>query len=70
MKNTGGQAMFKWGGAGVRKKMKEISTAQEVNGSLNPEWVEWLMGWPIGMTGLQPLATAKFRLWLDSHGKR
>lgn len=29
-------------------------------GKLNPEWVEWLMGWPIGWTDLKPLATDKF----------
>lgn len=29
-------------------------------GSLNPTWVEWLMGWPLGWTDLQPLATAKY----------
>lgn len=28
-------------------------------GSLNPTWVEWLMGWPLGWTDLKPLATAK-----------
>jgi hypothetical protein len=28
---------------------------------LNPLWVEWLMGWPIGWTELKPLATDKFR---------
>jgi len=26
---------------------------------LNPSWVEWLMGWPIGWTDLKPLVTAK-----------
>lgn len=25
-------------------------------GRLNPSWVEWLMGWPIGWTSLEPLA--------------
>lgn len=30
---------------------------------LNPYWVEWLMGWPIGWTGLKPLAMDKFRSW-------
>lgn len=25
------------------------------SGRLNPEWVEWLMGWPIGRTSLEPL---------------
>jgi hypothetical protein len=28
-------------------------------GSLNPTWVEWLMGWPLGWTDLKPLATDK-----------
>jgi hypothetical protein len=28
-------------------------------GTLNPLWVEWLMGWPIGWTGLEPLGTDK-----------
>ena len=26
-------------------------------GSLNPEWVEWLMGWPIGWTDCEPVET-------------
>lgn len=30
-------------------------------GQLNPPWVEWLMGWPIGWTELKRLGTAKFR---------
>jgi hypothetical protein len=30
-------------------------------GQLNPSWVEWLMGWPIGWTDLKPLVTGKFR---------
>lgn len=29
--------------------------AQVNGGSLNPDWVEWLMGWPIGWTRLEPL---------------
>ena len=37
-------------------------------GKLNPQWVEWLMGWPIGWTDLQPLGTDKFQAWLRSHG--
>ena len=35
---------------------------------LNPDWVEWLIGWPIGHTGLKPLATDKFREWQQQHG--
>jgi hypothetical protein len=37
-------------------------------GQLNPSWVEWLMGWPIGWTDLQPLETGRFRQWLEQHG--
>ena len=37
-------------------------------GTLNPFWVEWLMGFPIGLTALKPLATDKFQQWLRSHG--
>ncbi len=35
---------------------------------LNPDWVEWLMGWPIGHTDLKPLETDKFREWQQQHG--
>lgn len=34
---------------------------------LNPEWVEWLMGWPIGHTDLKPLGMGKYREWLQQH---
>ena len=37
-------------------------------GSLNPDWVEWLMGWPVGWTDLKPLETDRFRMWPHSHG--
>lgn len=30
-------------------------------GKLNPQWVEWLMGWPIGHTALKPSETDKCR---------
>ncbi len=42
--------------------------SEVVGGDLNPMWVEWLMGWPLGWTALEPLGTARFRLWLRSHG--
>ena len=38
------------------------------NGQLNPTWVEWLMGWPLGWTDLKPLATARFQQWQHLHG--
>ena len=41
----------------------------EVGGALNPTWVEWLMGWPLGWTDCAASATAKFRQWLNLHGE-
>lgn len=40
-----------------------------VGGQLNPNWEEWLMGWPIGWTALKPLEMGRFQEWLDSHGR-
>ena len=37
-------------------------------GEMNPEWIEWWMGWPVGWTELRPLVTDKFRQWSHSHG--
>lgn len=33
------------------------SSAAEVGGQLNPTWVEWLMGFPLGWTDLEPSET-------------
>jgi len=36
--------------------MEETGTCLETGrNKLNPDWVEWLMGWPIGYTALDPL---------------
>jgi len=52
---------------------KQINLSMQVKeasdgGSLNPTWVEWLMGWPLGWTDLKPLETDKFPAWQHSHG--
>jgi DNA (cytosine-5)-methyltransferase 1 len=39
-----------------------------VGGQLNPTWVEWLMGWPLGWTDLRPLGMDKFQEWRQQHG--
>ena len=43
-------------------------TGEPPRGKLNPPWVEWLMGWPIGWTDLEPLETGRYREWLRLHG--
>jgi hypothetical protein len=40
----------------------------QIGGQLNPTWVEWLMGWPLGWTDCAASATAKFQEWRASHG--
>lgn len=41
-----------------------------VFGKPTPTNHEWLMGWPIGWTGLQPLGTDRFRAWQQQHSAR
>jgi hypothetical protein len=42
--------------------------AAQAGGQLNPNWVEQLMGWPIGHTDLKPSETAKSRSVELKHG--
>jgi hypothetical protein len=54
------------GGSNSWAQLKEKTTIEEARlmgagngGKLNPEWVEWLMGWPLGWTDLKPLEMDK-----------
>jgi hypothetical protein len=42
--------------------------ATQVGGKLNPTWVEWLMGWPLGWTDLNPLEMGKYPFVQQQHG--
>lgn len=69
------------GGSGSFKMMQELKELGVVTeeerktmtagngGALSPDWTEWLMGWPIGWTDLQPLETDRFQLWLQLHSE-
>lgn len=48
------QTVIKQGGHNDTKTLPQ--------GQLNPDWVEWLMGWPIGWTSLEPITELQ---WLD-----
>ena len=51
---------------------KQIMLSQSVDrnsGQLNPTWVEWLMGWPLGWTDLKPLEMDKFHCALQQRGE-
>ena len=50
-------------------QIRGISHGTSKTGQLNPSWVEWLMGWPIGWTDLKPLEMDKFQKWLRLHGR-
>jgi hypothetical protein len=54
------------GGTGSWELLNKNTTKEEARqmgagngGKLNPTWVEWLMGWPLGWTDLKPLVTDK-----------
>ena len=49
-------------------KRNQPTLAAQAGGKLNPTWVEWLMGWPLGWTDLGVLATGKSRQWQRLHG--
>jgi hypothetical protein len=48
-----------------KQVMLSMAVKEEVGGGqLNPDWVEWLMNWPIGWTSMEPLNTDRFLAWL------
>lgn len=51
------------GSSGRSAKGLELDLPTFVGGHLNPDWVEWLMGWPRGWTSLEPMPIARFREW-------
>ena len=57
---------FKDCAAPSESRRKTPSLASRVGGPLSPMWVEWLMGWPVGATALEPLVMANVhnRPWL------
>jgi len=41
----------------------------QTGGQLNPTWVEWLMGWPLGWSELKPLEMDKSHFVPQVHGE-
>ena len=54
---------------GRGRTLSPMDQAKALGGTLNPDYSEWVMGWPIRWTALKPLAWAKFQSWLASHGE-
>ncbi len=60
----GGQMERKTPGGGIRKLEDVVSREEGRNtGQLNPNWVSWLMGLPIGWVSLEPLESAEILGW-------
>lgn len=59
------------GGVFQRKKgdKRGLSLTAQVGGKLNPKWIEWLMGYPLGWTVLEAWAMQWFRCKLKKHLK-
>jgi len=55
---------------GTEPLITQVAIAEgRTDGALNPQWVEWLMGWPIGHTDLKPSATARCLSVQPQHGE-
>jgi hypothetical protein len=54
---------------GAIARREALAESPESGGQLNPTWVEWLMGWPLGWTDCAASAMDKCRQWCASHGK-
>ena len=64
------------GGSGSWDLLNKNTTLEEARqmgagngGQLNPTWVEWLMGWPLGWTDLKPLEMDKCLYAPQPHGE-
>ena len=64
------------GGSGSWDLLNKNTTVEEARlmgagngGQLNPTWVEWLMGWPLGWTDLKPLGMDKSHCVQPQHGE-
>jgi hypothetical protein len=47
-------------------RQEDVAMAVYKNGDgavLNPDWTEWLMGWPVGWSNIKPLAELNWRDW-------
>jgi len=68
MQDMGTMEMSRYSGTERKTGSGRAQYNPENGGQLNPTWVEWLMGWPLGWTDLKPLEMGKFQQWLRLHG--
>lgn len=51
------------GHGGVKLATAATEDPEAPRGQLNPDWTEWLMGWPVGWTSLDPLPQGHLDVW-------
>lgn len=59
-------------GGRIARRMASLGlpeTQQTKRSALNPMWLEWLMGWPIGWTACDASETVRFQQWCALHGE-
>lgn len=66
-KGSSPKALIRKSGADRSNDRLDHAVMARHGGHLNPTWVEWLMGWPLGWTDLKPLEMARFREWQRQH---
>jgi site-specific DNA-cytosine methylase len=49
---------------------RQLDAAPKKAGLLNPEWVAWLMGWPVGWTSPDPMPEGGLESWLNQNHQR
>ena len=66
--NSNGQRQTQLQGCGATTRASKggQNLVVTVGGQLNPRWVEWLMGLPIGWVSLELLATESYQQWSRS----
>ncbi|SEN19597.1 hypothetical protein [Bradyrhizobium sp. OK095] len=52
----------------VMRLRSAATEPHQIGLALNPTWIEWFMGWPLGWTGLGALEMDKFLKWQRQHG--
>ena len=55
--------------AAIGKQIMLSQSVHPTSGKLNPTWVEWLMGWPLEWTDLNPLEMDRFHCVQQQHGE-
>ncbi len=68
-KGSSPNSLVRKSGASRQNDRLDHAVMARDGGQLNPNWVEWLMGWPIAWTDLKPLATDKCHCAQQWHGK-